>query len=183
MAMASHYRLLPVLVALVLALAWAPAATADHDPPASPPVNDSSQASWLLNLNSMVENRENRGATLEFGERLDCGGRGYRHTVWYYFEIASRGRVVVTVTGSSLLPGGGPFDSVISMQGPTTGIGDPPLACNDDDAPPTVGGSRITADLSGPVLRPGWWIRPRPCDTGGPGYRSFLDRDPVYRGL
>lgn len=142
--MASPSRPLPVLLALVLALAWPAAATADHDG-GSPPSNDSSQQSWLLNLNSTVENHENTGATVEAGERLTCGSSGYRHTVWYYFEISSQGRVVVTVTGASLLPAAGSFDSVISLQGSQTGIGDRPLACNDDDTG-TVGGSRITVD-------------------------------------
>ncbi|MBA3585720.1 MAG: putative metal-binding motif-containing protein, partial [Gemmatimonadetes bacterium] len=147
MALASLHRPIPLLLLIVaVGLALPGAAAADHDGGAIP-YNDSSQQAWPLSLNSTIENHENTGATVESGERLDCSGRGYRHTIWYYFDISSRGRVVVTVTGASLLVAGS-FDSVISLQGATTGIGEAPLACNDDADDSAAGGSRITADLA-----------------------------------
>ena len=107
--MDSLYRLSRMLLAgLALALLWPAVALAA-------PSNDSSQAAWLMGLNTSVENHGNTDATLETGERTACGTRSYGATVWYGFDIASQGRVVVTVTGTSSL--GGAFDSVISFGG------------------------------------------------------------------
>jgi Putative metal-binding motif len=133
----------PIVIGLAVALAWPGVAAADHDGQPAP-VNDDDFDAWEVELNTPVENHVNSGAGEQPQEWLDCDGSGYSHTVWYLFEVPSKGRVVITVTGASFLTPGA-FDSVIALSPWTASVDDEPITCNDDG--PTVGGSRIERDL------------------------------------
>jgi Putative metal-binding motif len=135
------------LVVLVVFIAGILPATAgaDHDG-AAPPINDAGDQAFGVALNSTVENHENNGATTQIGERTDCNGNIYGHTVWYWFETSARGQVVVTVRGTSTLDFA-PLDTVISLQGEGS-IGQAPIACDDDGAGQVGGGSRIDVTLN-----------------------------------
>jgi hypothetical protein len=151
---------------VALTLAFASAAQADHDAYAPPP-NDSGSSASPVNLNATVENGSVLGASTQPGERLDCKGHGYGHTVWYAFTVAVRGQVVVTTLGTSYWDSA-PLDTVLSVQ--RTGyINDPALDCQDDGAGQDFGGSRVELTLD-----PGDYI----IQVGTYDY-TFLD--PMYR--
>jgi hypothetical protein len=175
-------RLRPLLVGLALALALPGVAAADHDGQPPPPNDDGNQSQEVL-LDTPLEGQTNSGATVQQDEWLDCEGAPYGHTVWYYFDVPSQGRVVITVTGTSLQYPGDPFDSVIALHPEGGTVADEPMDCNDDG--PNVGGSRLVIE----ELPPGTYfvqVGGFDYDVDGPDRGTFtieveysedLDRD------
>jgi hypothetical protein len=134
---------LAFLLSIVLALACADVAAADHDPPNTPPSNDTCDMAVRIALNSTLEGQDNLGASAgDCEDETDvCGSSPYGHTVWYVFTVTSKGTVTVSTSGLSV-PRASNLDTVIAIYPPSG----PQIACNDEGGA-AVGGSRLSLDL------------------------------------
>ena len=173
---------------LASALVWPGVAAADHDG-VTAPNNDSCSVSLVVSLNGQLENQTNQGAHAE-NSAVDpgdctpdapttCGSSPYGHTVWYSFDVLSKGTVTIATSGTSVVSGS--LDTVLTLVTPSVAV----LACNDEATPEVAGGSSITRDL-----QPGtYYVQVGGYDYGGttgPDRGSFtisvrytedLDRD------
>jgi hypothetical protein len=157
--------------ALALTFAFASAAQADHDGVATPPPNDAGNTAQEVAFNRPLEGQSVLGASTQAGERLNCAGHVYGHTVWYAFTVTARGSVAVTTRGTSAWDYPHPLDTVLSVQ--RTGlISDAALGCQDDGAGQDYGGSLVQL-----TLNPGDYI----IQVGTYDYDPLHTVDPTIR--